>query len=79
MKQTSHDLIVSDEEEFVCDYFCPSVKPKISKCVCRVFGLYHASNKSAYRHRKNINGKVVQVSRSHECIQCVYRLGVPTS
>lgn len=76
MNQTSHDLIVSDEGEFLdlslrlaldleissafiqlpYDYFCPTVKPKLSKRICQVCGHYNASNKSADRHRKNIHG-----------------------
>lgn len=37
------------------DYFCPSVKPRLSNRTCRECGLYNVSNKSATRHRKDIH------------------------
>ena len=37
------------------DYFCPSVKPKLSSRTCKKCGLYHASVKTLDRHSKEIH------------------------
>lgn len=48
------DLEVTSEgfTQVLYDYFCSSVKPKLSKCICQIRGLYIASNKSADSNRK---------------------------
>ncbi|CAH2006924.1 unnamed protein product [Acanthoscelides obtectus] len=40
------------------DYFCPTIKLRLSSRTCKTCGLYHASVKSLNRHIENIYKKV---------------------
>nr|CAH7768847.1 unnamed protein product [Callosobruchus chinensis] len=40
------------------DYFCPTVKLRLSSRTCKTCGLYHASVKSLNRHIEKIHKKV---------------------
>ncbi|GBN76012.1 hypothetical protein AVEN_127080-1 [Araneus ventricosus] len=42
------------------DFFCPSIKSQLSARTCGSCGLYHASQKSANRHKKTVQGEKSQ-------------------
>ncbi|GBO27061.1 hypothetical protein AVEN_143995-1 [Araneus ventricosus] len=42
------------------DFFCPSIKSQLSARTCGRCGLYHASQKSANRHKKTVHGEKSQ-------------------